>query len=240
MNGKDSELLQMRKLFYINEKRLLEYLEYVPIRDKHLDVVSPMILYMMNGSGSQVEPMMAKVIELVSPQQIEADFEQCYRILNGQGMLKLQKVATKEEGIVLSPFIDSGPPWWQAYNSHTKHRLPAGLEKATLGNLLHIHAALFILHSIANLIPFTWGGMKTDQRGVFLDPNNWVDLENDLKNGKPRICWRLDKHLAGRATQMLDFRDVMNESTRMQSDIFGYVTVVKPMLIANVIEGSNY
>src|SRR2546428_11434000 len=178
----------MRKLFYISEKRLLEFLEYVPIKKRNLNVESPMIYHMMMSSGPQIEPMMRKLVELITPQHIRGEFGECYEILNQKSMLETQKVITKEIGIMLNPFTDSNPLWWQAYNSHTKHRLPEGMEKATLRNLLNIHASLFVLHSIANLRHFIWGEMK-ENRGIFLDKSNWIDLEEDLKNGKTRTCW---------------------------------------------------
>jgi hypothetical protein len=182
--------------------------------------------------------MMVKLIEILCPQRVDTNFDQCYKILNQKGMLQIQKVITKEGDIILKPFIDSNPPWWQAYNSHTKHRLPEGLEKATLENLLNIHACLFILHSIATLRHYVWGGMKED-RGVFLDKDNWIDLEDDLSKGKSRICWKMSKLGTSGLEARTDFREVMRESSLITSDVFDYVTVVKLTLIANVIQGSD-
>ncbi len=50
VSNQDVELAQMRKLFRIREKQLLEYLEYVPIKSKHLRVESSIIYDMIMAS----------------------------------------------------------------------------------------------------------------------------------------------------------------------------------------------
>lgn len=235
MTEHDSDLLQMKKLFQISEKRLLEFLEYVPIKAKNLDIESPMIYHMMMSSGPQIEPMMTKVIEIIEPQKIAGDFDECYKILNKNEVLKLQKVMA-DDNTILNPFTDSNPTWWQAYNSHAKHHLPDGMEKATLKNLLNLHASLFILHSLANLKRFSWPEQNKDN-GVFLTKDSWIDLEDDLKNNKPRTCWDISKSKGTSSFEHLlkDYREIMHEVTKMDSAVFEYVTVVKPSLIANVV-----
>lgn len=87
----DSAIVEMRKLFRITEKHLLEFMECLPFKKKHLNVDSPAIFKMIMESGPQVEPMMAKLIELIKPQKVQADFKQCYEILNEQGMLHFKR-----------------------------------------------------------------------------------------------------------------------------------------------------
>src|SRR2546422_7159158 len=134
MPRQDTDLLQMRNLLRRTEKHVMEFIEYVPVADRHLKVQSPVIFNIIMETGPQLEPMMAKLIEKIAPQTVTADFDKCFKILNKKGMLAIQKVMTREGGLALKPFTNSNPIWWQAYNSHAKHKLPLGIEKATFEN----------------------------------------------------------------------------------------------------------
>lgn len=109
------------------------------------------------------------------------------------------------------------------------------MEKATLQNLLNIHASLFILHSMTNLKRFSWPEQNRDN-SIFLAKDSWVDLEEDLNNDKSKTCWDLSNTRRDLFSPSLlkDYREVMHENTKVDSAIFDYVAVVKPILIAHV------
>lgn len=176
------ERLQMKRFFNITEKRLLEYLEYVPLKKTHLEVESPYIFSMMMDSGAQIEPMMLKMIEIIKPYKINVHaqdlFGECYRYLNTNHMLSIQKLITKDdEDIILIPFSDSSPQWWKAYNNDIKHKLPQGIKSAKLKNLLYIYASLSIMHDIIDVFEI----YIINPTEKIMDSKNWFDSEDDFK-----------------------------------------------------------
>lgn len=204
----NEELLQMRKLFNITEKHIVEFLEYVPIKEKHMNVESPYIFNMIMESGPQVEPMMQKMVELIKPYQIPDTqdlFGECYEHL--KSMLSIQKVVTRDEGIVLRPFSDSNPQWWKAYNNHIKHTLPKGMKKAILKNLLCIHASLFIMHNIVDI----YKKYIVVPTYKLLNSQCWADYEDIFKKDPLRTA------------------DILSESGQV-SKIFYNITIYKPIL----------
>lgn len=229
-------LTEMKGLFKITERQLISYLDYVPIRESHLRVVSPYLFNFMAASGTQIEPMMVKLVELLSPQQIDQNqgdlFGECFRHLNRAGMLMFQKVITKEKALTLQPFMNSNPDWWQAYNSHIKHGLPEGMEKATLGNSLNLHASLFILHSIASLAfeqilsyPDVSYKMKPEQ---VMDREYWVDLQEGIEKGEIPSRIVMDYRSSEHKARRLNFQEAMRRYTKFDSEIFDYVAVLNP------------
>lgn len=238
LSKQDRQLLEMGRLFRIAEKHLKEFLEYVPIKEGNLKVVSPAIFDMMMSDGAQIEPMMVKLVELVNPYQIDPNhpdlFGECYKQLDQNGMLLIQKLITKEEGMIFQPFTNSNPDWWQAYNSHIKHRLPEGMEKATLWNLLNIHAGLFILHSMANLV-FRWIVSYPDlpyrlQADKVLDKNSWVDLQEDMARGTVPVWVHIEHDFIQDRASPKNYQELMHYYSGLNSDVFDYVTVLPPNL----------
>jgi hypothetical protein len=82
-----------------------------------------------------------------------------------------------------NPFEDKRPGWWDAYNS-TKHDLPDGFYKATLGNTIQALGALFILNHIGNILLMRTVPGAT----VALDPverlmmrDSWQDFEQEFR-----------------------------------------------------------
>ncbi len=229
----DSQLLEMRRLFHTTEKHLLEFLEYVPIKKNNLRVISPAIFNMIMESGPQIEPMMAKLIELIKPQQISVDFANCYQYLDQKGMLSIQRVITREESLIFQPFANSNPNWWQAYNKHVKHRLPEGMEKAKLENLLNMYACLFVLHSMANIADL-WIDKYPDvpyrlDPDKVIDKVSWIDLQENIAKGTIPTRVNVEGSFKDKA-YVRDYREIMHYYTQLNSDVFDYVTVLDPNL----------
>lgn len=236
MNSHGDELVLMRKLFSIDEKKLLEYLEYVPIKEKHLCVDSPVIYYMMTASGPQLESMMAILVRIITGKKMDGHFKDYYNELDKNRIFRIQKVITKEYDIVLQPFSCDYPFWWQDYSSRLKHHVHEELEKATLENLLNMHAALFILHCMAGLL-----SNKTliSQRGLdkLLDMANYIDLEDHIKNRIPKPMFELRAANYTDPSQRLAAQNLMRQATGIESAIFDYVMVLDPGLLGGFQEG---
>ncbi len=209
----------MKKLFAVSEKQLAEFLFYVPISNKNLGVESPVIYNIMMSLGPQIEPLMAKIIELIDPKKLPQNFSDYYDHLNRDGVLKMQSVITREAAMNLSPFNDRNPIWWQAYNNHIKHQLPAGMEKATLDNLLKMHSSVFILHCIANAAL----RLEDKNRIRLLNASMWRELNwHEIKIMTSTQDLRL---WSGRTSEEYDL-ELMHDHTDMQSEIVDNFTVL--------------
>lgn len=241
-----------RELFRISEKQLLEFLEYVPPKEKHLCVESPVIYHLMMSSGPQVEPMMAKLVELIEPEKYERlviearkvaedrkfpnpqkarpGFSKCYDAIQGKVKLESQKVITKKERLPFQPFTDRYPVWWEAYSSSIKHNPLEELEKAKLENLLNMHAALFILHYMV--------GLRTREllfnprsHSIFSSRDNWIELDDCSGKVRPRAPFKLRTLALFTGDNPAAGRKIMAQAAGMESGVFDYCTVVDPFLL---------
>jgi hypothetical protein len=160
-------------MFYQIEKRLIDFIDYVPLIFNHIKVHSPKLISVILEVGPETinsfdlavfhkgqrsirevfDPNITACREILLKKEMEQrktrrslTFKDYYSFLNSNEVPKLSEatIVVKESNFYIMPFEQSHPPWWQCYNS-LKHDKYSNLEGATLRNALKATGALYWL-----------------------------------------------------------------------------------------------
>lgn len=181
--GKADRILALRRLYVESEREFIEFTNIIPVDRNPYEVYSPRLWPILLSVGSQVDGMLKLLIEEFNLDVKSNKFPAMREALNTEGMLTAQKITLKEKLEPFNPFAEDNLDWWNAYNA-TKHDLPEGIYKATLGNTIQALGVLFILNHIGNILfmrmsPLT--NVSKDPTDMILMKESWQDFEEEFR-----------------------------------------------------------
>lgn len=157
-----------KKMYQMIERRLTDFLEYVPLDVDHLDVHSLKLVTVILETGPEILSSFdiavfkwkgvlelfgeedSKRKELLMKEQklkrrnLSLGFNDYYNYLESYYGLKELEITIPDLKSYIMPFETKHPEWWNCYNL-LRHDKYANLKKATLRNALKALGALFLL-----------------------------------------------------------------------------------------------
>ena len=163
-------MTDMQELYRLTEKQFLEFDEIVPMRlNKKGDTVSPKLYFLLMTICGQVESLTGCICKHCDIRVKKDMFSKRYKKLREKSSAiekqSVQVVMTRE---TLCPFGETEsdtPSWWTAYNK-VKHKIPEGLERATVRHTVNALGGLYLLLNFYQSIP------RSNPKAI-LDAKNW-------------------------------------------------------------------
>src|SRR2546422_9704784 len=175
--------LSMQGLYVESERQFAEFTNIIPLKANPLELYSPRLWGILLSVGSQIDGLLKLLTEEFNLHVNSEKFPAQCQALNSGGMLSAQKITLRDKFAPFNPFEEETRGWWEAYNA-TKHDLPEGIYKATLGNTIQALGALFILNHIGNILlmrTFPGSNVARDPVERVLRKVSWQVFEEEFR-----------------------------------------------------------